>query len=565
MDFGRTVPNRQRQNEPRSLHLLVMGPDVFETHPIVNEGVIVLGRDPECDIPLLDKQASRKHARLHVGTVFELEDLASVNGTWLREDRLDSNVRVRVWPGEAIRIGNLVIMLQRHRPRLEARRVWPHNNFEALLAYQCDRTLLAGGGLAVARVRVNEPITPARFAATITPVLEPPDLLALYASNDFELLLAGRGAGRAEDTIQRIRERLQEEGFTARTAVAVFPQDGRDPEALTSVVADRMIGLSRVDVAGERVVVESEAMRGLYKMAMRAAASNINIMILGETGSGKEVLAHAIHRSSTRSAASLVSLNCAALPETLLESELFGHEKGAFTGADRAKPGLLESAPGGTIFLDEVAEMPLSTQAKLLRAIEAKVVTPVGSVRPRAIDVRFMAATNRPLEEDVRAKRFRSDLFFRLNGITLSLPPLRERQAEIEPLARLFLSEAAAQAGRNPVPSFTDEAIGWMHRYPWPGNVRELRNVVERAVVVSSGDVIDLEQLPIERMRAVEPESSDLGDILSMPDSERRDRIVRTLDNFAGNQTRAAGVLGISRKTLLQLLDRYGIARPRKK
>ncbi len=565
MTFTRTIPILPRGGEGRSLHLLVMGPDAFETHALPNQGIAVIGRDPEAQVVLLDPQSSRRHAQLHISsTLFEIEDLGSYNGTWVREERLKPHVRMRIWPGEGFRIGNLMLMLQRQRPRLEARRVWPHGHFEALLAYQCERSRMAGGALAVARIRVEEPITPARFAATVSASLQPADLLALYAANDFEILMVGRAPETARANVEQMAKALTGEGFTAKTAVAVHPGDGRDPEALMAGLRDRMLGVQRMNVAGERVLVDSEAMRVAYNMAMRAAASNINILVLGETGSGKEVLARAIHRASPRAKAAMVTLNCAALPETLMESELFGHERGAFTSADSAKVGLLASAPGGTIFLDEVGEMPLSTQAKLLRAIEEKVVVPVGSVKPLPIDVRFIAATNRPLEDEVKQGGFRPDLFFRLNGISLTLPPLRERVTEIEPFARLFLSQACSEMGRSDRLHFSPPTLEWMQRYPWPGNVRELRNVIERAVVLCEGEIIGLEHLPVERMRDLDV-SSEGVDILSIPESERKDRIVRALDSFAGNQTRTAGFLGISRKTLLSLLDRYGITRPRKR
>lgn len=565
MTFTRTIPILPRSAEGRALHLLVMGPDAFETHALPGLGTVVIGRDPEADVVLLDPQSSRRHAQVHVTeTLFEIEDLGSFNGTWVREEKLKPHVRMRIWPGEGFRIGTLMLMLQRHRPRLEARRVWPHGHFEALLAYQCDRSRMAGGALAVARVRVDEPITPARFAATVSATLQPADLLALYAANDFEILMVGRAPELARRALEHMSKALEAEGFTARTALACHPQDGRDPEALMAALRDRMLGIERVSMGGERVLVDSEAMRITYNIAMRAAASNINVLILGETGSGKEVLARSIHRASPRSKAPMVTLNCAALPETLMESELFGHERGAFTSADSSKVGLLASAPGGTIFLDEVGEMPLSTQAKLLRAIEEKVVVPVGAVRPVPIDVRFIAATNRPLEEEVKQGGFRPDLFFRLNGISLTLPPLRERVTEIQPFARLFLSQACAEMGRTERLQLSPQALEWMQRYPWPGNVRELRNVIERAIVLCEGETIGLEHLPVERMRDLDVSSEPI-DILGVPEGERKERIVRALDSFAGNQTRTAGFLGISRKTLLTLLDRYGIPRPRKR
>jgi DNA-binding NtrC family response regulator len=243
-----------------------------------------------------------------------------------------------------------------------------------------------------------------------------------------------------------------------------------------------------------------------------------------------------------------VCINCAALSEPLLESELFGHERGAFTGATGAKPGLLETAPGGTVFLDEVGELPAALQAKLLRVIETRELTRVGSVRPRQIDVRFIAATNRDLEAEVARGTFRRDLFFRLNGMTLSLPPLRARPREIPVLCRLFLKELSGAAGRKTPPRLTAEALAQLCAHGWPGNVRELRNAIERALLLAPGDEIGIEHLP-----GAAP--APVGE---------RERILAVLAACAGNQSRAARELGISRKVLLARLDAYGVKRPRK-
>ena len=240
-------------------------------------------------------------------------------------------------------------------------------------------------------------------------------------------------------------------------------------------------------------------MRDLYRMLDRIARGTISVLLLGETGVGKEVLAERIHRSSPRSDAPFVKLNCAAFSETLIESELFGHEKGAFTGADAAKPGLFEAAEGGSVFLDEVGEMPAVLQAKLLRVLEQRQVMRVGSIKPRAIDVRVIAATNRDLEVEVSEGRFRSDLFYRLNGISIVVPSLKERPSEIKPLAEMFIARIAKDLGRG-APVLTLRSVELLERYDWPGNIRELRNVMERAVLLAPGDEIEVEHLPVEKM-----------------------------------------------------------------
>ena len=294
-------------------------------------------------------------------------------------------------------------------------------------------------------------------------------------------------------------------------------------------------------------------------MVDRIAPGGISVLLLGETGVGKEVVAEAIHRRSPRARAPFVRLNCAAFSESLLESELFGHERGAFTGAAEAKPGLLETAGGGTVFLDEVAEMPLAFQAKLLRVLEERAVRRVGGVASRPLDARFVAATNRDLQADVASGRFRRDLFFRIAGATITVPPLRERKEEIAPLARLFAEQASAQVGRA-APSLTEAALARLESDPWPGNVRELRNVIERAVLVCSGARIEETDLPPKGGPAPAAPAAASHD----PGGEPQ-KIADALQRCAGNQSKAAKLLGISRRTLINRLDQYGLARPQKK
>jgi two-component system, NtrC family, response regulator AtoC len=336
---------------------------------------------------------------------------------------------------------------------------------------------------------------------------------------------------------------------------------------------------------GLGVIVRDPAMRVIHEHASRAARTIINVLLLGETGVGKEVLARAIHGHSNRSKGPFLGINCAAVSESLQESELFGHEKGAFTGAHQARPGLLESANGGTVFLDEVAELSAGTQARLLRVLEERQVTRVGSNRPRSIDVRFVAATNRDIEADSVSGRFRQDLFFRLNGISLLIPPLRDRPLEIEPLARMFLAAASREVDRAEAPRFSAEALRIFRAHRWRGNVRELRNVVERAVVLCLGHTILAEHLPPSLLTAAPSRSTETVAVPStlpppappprqssgaaglpgeIGDLERS-RIVEALERSGGNQTRAARILGISRGTLIARLDAFGVTRPRKR
>jgi transcriptional regulator with PAS, ATPase and Fis domain len=298
------------------------------------------------------------------------------------------------------------------------------------------------------------------------------------------------------------------------------------------------------------------------------------------------VFAERVHSRSPRRDKPFVKINCAALTDTLIESELFGYEKGAFSGAAAAKPGLLETAEGGTLFLDEVGELSPLLQAKLLRVLEDRQVRRVGGVRSHAVDVRIVAATNRDLEAEIAAGRYRSDLYFRLNGFAITIPPLRERVREVAPLARRFARLAATQAGR-PGATISDAAIALLEAYRWPGNIRELRNVIGRAVVLSSSGVITPEHLALERTRPSSPSVPTLvptqpapsaAPIVApaappapLPDSLRdalhvveRQRILDALDRCAGNQTRAAALLGISRRAFVSKLEMYNLPRPRK-
>ena len=324
-------------------------------------------------------------------------------------------------------------------------------------------------------------------------------------------------------------------------------------------------------------VVADPAMKEVYELASKAAQALISVLFLGETGVGKEVLAQAIHKLSQRREGPFLALNCAAISESLLEGELFGHERGAFTGASQARLGLLESANGGTVFLDEVGDLPSSIQVKLLRVLEERRILRVGGRAPVPIDVRFVAATNRDLEGEAQRGTFRQDLYYRLNGITITIPPLRERKSEIVPLSHRFAESAAHQLGRN-APRITEEAIECLLAYGWPGNVRELKNVIGRAVVLS-GDEIRVNELPPslrERRSSLppparSPSSPDFVDSQSgrglkteLADIERQ-RIVEAIATCHGNQTAAAELLGISRRTLVSRLGEYDLPRPRKR
>jgi two-component system, NtrC family, response regulator AtoC len=358
--------------------------------------------------------------------------------------------------------------------------------------------------------------------------------------------------------------------------------------AVTLVVRRRAVdGFAASADARAMPSAHSPALKRVYEQAERAAQSPLTILILGETGVGKEVLARAIHACSPRAKRAFMGINCATLTESLLEGELFGYERGAFTGAVQARPGLFEAADGGSVFLDEIGELPLGMQAKLLRVLEERAVMRLGSRSLRAVDLRFIAASNRDLAAEVAAGRFRQDLYFRLNAVHLTIPPLRERLEEIEPLVRAFVLRSCELLDRRAPVTVQDDVMELLQRYSWPGNVRELRNVVERAVVLCNQSVVTPADLPAHLVSEVEsratpaigfeseapPPVSGAGSRAASASGSMRDdirslersRIVSVLDQCDGNQTQAAKLLGISRRTLTSRLEEFALPRPRKR
>ena len=302
---------------------------------------------------------------------------------------------------------------------------------------------------------------------------------------------------------------------------------------------------------------ESAAIRKAHQMIGKISSSSSTVLVLGESGTGKELAARSIHQSSDRSDRPFIAVNCAAIPETLLESELFGHEKGAFTGADRMRAGRVEVADSGTLFLDEIGEMSQALQAKMLRFLEERSFERVGGTKPLHVDVRVIAATHRDLEAEVEKGTFRSDLYYRLNVITLSLPPLRERTGDIALLANHFCGLHAARQGRT-VTGFTPRALAALVRYSWPGNVRELSNAVERAVVLGDGDLIELHDLP-EALYEVSVDDSDEGEFQEIITRTKRRVVTNAVVATGGNYTDAAKNLGLHPNYLHRLIRNLGI------
>ncbi|MEM7044335.1 MAG: sigma-54 dependent transcriptional regulator [Pseudomonadota bacterium] len=386
---------------------------------------------------------------------------------------------------------------------------------------------------------------------------ESPDLMLVDVHVDIEALVRSL-------TQERILVPIVAYGVDtdARTAVRAVKSGASEflplppDEDLISAIFSSMANDQRA------LVCEDPATKRVLSVAKRVAASDASILITGESGTGKEMVARYVHQNSHRRSHRLVSVNCAAIPDNLLESELFGHEKGAFTGANARRIGKFEEADGGTLLLDEISEMDPRLQAKLLRAIQEREIDRVGGTRPVKVDIRLLATSNRDLAAEVKAGRFREDLLFRLNVVQLELPPLRKRLGDLVPLSRLFI-ERYVSANRTEKKALEEAAIERLRHYQWPGNIRELENCIHRAVLLSHGGKIDSQDivLPEDENEPTEAnhEASDAALMLvgqSVAEVERR-LIVDTLAHTLGNRTRAATILGISIRTLRNKLKQY--------
>jgi len=563
--------------ETSSYELLVTGDGGVWHVPLPKQGELLIGRAPEAEIRLDGNSVSRRHALFRVlDASFAVRDLGSANGTMLRGKPAPIDAELTLVPGEAFSVGEFLLVLRIRRAASLTRHIWSSEYFEARIGEQCERSRAEGGaaffliGIRVERKPAVEP------TQVIAQALAAADVLGRLAADRWAVLLVDDSALEAEALALRLERALSERGCVAHTRVLGCPRDATSSSALMA----RLSQAAEAGVEGgsaSNVVLRSPAMLAIYEQVDAVARGGITVLILGETGVGKDVLARSVHERSERAGKPFLRLNCAALAEPLLESELFGHEKGSFTGALANKPGLLQSAAGGTVFLDEIGEFPQRLQPKLLQVLENREILSVGSVKPRAIDVRFVAATNRDLEAEALSGEFRSDLYYRLAGFTFVIPPLRERREDILPLALEFLRRLSIEQGRSSTVRIRDDAAIHLLDYAWPGNVRELRNVIERALVLCDGQSIGPEHLPLDKMRSVVLVSQPKPSVGNQRDTElpiadlgadelaERQRILDVLAECAGNQSQAAEVLGISRSTLVNRLNTYRIRRPRKR
>jgi two-component system response regulator AtoC len=556
-----TLKSEQPGTPHSSLHALhVAGPSGGARFALP-EGVVTLGRDPDATIVLDDPRASRQHAILTVGETLCVSDLGSANGTFVDGQRLAPHEPRTLALGQSFRIGSSRLVVDvAPLARRSAKRLESLEALSALLdALPPDAR--PGRGVRLVRVRTRRGQRALPVEAVLDSVLRREDWM-LRTSRDTLLAGIADPGESGEPAVERsVLRALLDWGIAAEVETrsvewAELATSERDLRDILAFEAPRRLERGRV-------VLLDPAMKELERTIARVAPANINVLVLGETGVGKDVAASMLHELSERARHPFIGLNCASLPDQLLESELFGHERGAFTGAQTAKAGLIEAADHGTLFLDEIGDLPASLQAKLLRVIESRELLRLGAVKPRAVDVRFVAATHRDLEADVASGRFRRDLFYRLNGIVLRVPPLRERKSEIEPLARLFHA-SACERFQVSGPPFSPRALAALDAHAWPGNVRELKNAVERAVLIAD-DVIEPADLGLADASTRErgaPAVTDASELDSGDDSER-DRIARALEACGGNQSRAAQMLGMPRRTLVRRIAQLGLPRPR--
>lgn len=555
---------------PQRYQLVVIGDDMMLTYPLTPKPSFVLGSASDCDIKLADDSVSPRHAELRQEQGVEIVDLDSHEGTWVGSERIKPGMAYALLPNQPVRLGDVTLVLQVMRVAPRKVIVHPHDYLLRRLTEECARAARKQTQFAVAHLEVDGPDP--GLGETIAKFLRETDVVAEHGPGRFELLLLDSDLTQTNTVVTRLHTAARSKQTTIRVALAWFPADGQDPEALLEGARSGIV-TATAGAPSPRIIVSDERMAKLHEMVGRVAQSDISVLLLGETGVGKEIFAEEIHRRSARAKHPFVRLNCSAFTETLLESELFGFERGAFTGANAAKQGLLEAADGGTVFLDEVGELPLSTQAKLLRVLEERVVLRIGSLKPKSIDVRFLSATNRDLEAEVESGKFRLDLLYRLNAVSISIPPLRQRRAEIAELVALFASRTANRMRRD-TPRFDESAMARLTGYSWPGNVRELRNVIERTLVLATGSVVSALDIDIPEGDRVPRPTRSTAERLARPSlapvfapaepPSEKAKIEQALAECAGNQTAAAKRLGVSRRTLVNKLERYGIVRPRK-
>jgi len=561
------------------------------TAAIPRSGELVIGRGPDAGLQFTSELVSRAHAQiLVIPDGIRLQDLGSrhgtlVNGQVLTEPRLLAS-------GDVITIGGAQLVVHRPTRTIVGRGMLDGHALRRRLEEELERSLRYRRELSLVMVRAELPFDRARVAAVLTEQLRLIDAAAFLGDRDLAVLLPEEDLDEATEVAQTLVRML------ANTAagVACAPLDGIDGDALLSCARGASSGkaagtvalardeVQRLRLGNREVTLADPAMIQIYDLIKRLARSTLPILIQGDTGVGKEFAAAAVHAFSARADQPFVSINCAAIPEHLAESELFGHERGAFTGAVSAKAGQLEIASGGTVFLDEVGELSLAVQAKLLRVLETHELQRVGEMRPRTADIRIVAATNRDLAAEVEADRFRRDLFFRLGAAQVVIPPLRDRPRDLALLAQRMFVDACARLGRRPI-SLTVAATQALFLHAWPGNVRELKNAMEYAASAAPDNALEVDTWHLPASVTASPRGSSppvatpATELPPAPQRTRpaigtqrtfrpidddvreleRTRIIEALIATGGVQNKAAELIAMPLRTFVTKLKRYAI------
>ena len=555
------------------LVLVILDPNCPRTVLLPRDGVRTIGRGTLADIPVDDNEASRVHVRLKFAPgstssaepTITLTDNKSRNGTSVGGRRIATGASVALALGETFQVGRTIMTVQREENVPRPHRLFSHAYLVARLDEECARATERGDHreTLLARYSLRDAGAEDAFIAASQAVLRPFDVLARRGPQEFEALVCETSHEEGQDLARRLVQVVVAAGIEVRSAVAIFPCDGRSTFALLDAAEARL--REQVGTQSKAASVAEPAMDDLLARLLRAARNTSTVLFLGETGTGKSYLAERLHALSPRAQGPFVVCDCGAISRALIESELFGHARGAFTGAIAARTGLIEAADGGTLFLDEIGELPPEQQIKLLTVLDGKMVRRVGETKGRAVDFRLVASTNQDLRKMVREGRFRPELFYRLNVIRLCIPPLRERPAVIEELARRFLADANAAAARSL--ALAPETLPYLLAYPWPGNIRELRHAIERAAATAPGDLLLPADFELEEAFTIEAGALASPDrALAKPAGGgwqaadlTREQLLNALMENGGNRTRTGKALGRSREWLRQRCIELGI------
>ncbi len=537
---------------------------------------LVVGRARPADVAIKDPSLSRQHASFSWSRDgVWVEDLRSTNGTKVNGKKIK---RAKIGLNDEISLGSVTVAVNIFSPRDPTLKgLDGHDQFRARLEEEVVRMKTFGRKLALLMVRAagRKNVHLSHWSARVRGLLRPVDRTALYGPS--ALLISAPEMG--EEEARRLMEAIVKGRAKGEPPLvcggAIYPDDAVSPEELIEVArsaaqlarasAPVQLALKKQVPGKTSLVLINPRMLELFETLKRVSDSTVPILIEGETGTGKEVVAQAVHRDSKRRRRPLHCVNCGAIPAQLIESVLFGHERGAFTGADQLRKGLFEEGNGGTLLLDEIGELSPAAQAALLRVLENKCITRIGSVKEITVDVRILAATHRDLEEMCDSGAFRKDLFYRLNTMVLKIPPLRERPDEIKPLADFFLAQSN-RANKTQIKRVDPVAARLLQGYAWPGNVRELRNVIERAVLIAQDNVITEADLS-DRIRpstnrglpnALPAETGEI-DIKAKLQQYEAQLIIDALSAHDWKQTETAQALGMPLRTLVHKIKLHGI------